>query len=1138
MQRVVSLLFAILPLAAQSPAKLLPPHSLASESLSGDERRTYRLQVPDGQVVVFSIREQNGLAGMLAVLKQDGSELVEADLTRRIPATKSVLIGAGDFLIRLGPGNHSSMTRTFQISVSEPRLLSEKDQLRFSAERLIGEAEASLRSFQPGYLKDAQTKYESALALWKLIGDLPQQVDALCRIGFVLRFQGEMKASPVMYQRALDLTKTENDVYGTAVALLGLAFVSYDTAQYSKATEFATQALELDRALDDAGIQSDALSVLGLSSMAKGDNEHARITFEAMRKQAEKAGDRVREADSYNDLGLLEFQLGNFTDGAAHYSHALTIDREENERVRVAQELNNLGVLYSNTGDQREALLYLEEALPIRKELAQPGSYANTLYNIAVTRADLGEYQQALDGYNAALLIFRSVAHRAGEAYTLQEQGRVFVSLGENSKAEDLLRQALAIRRAISDRRGEVQTLSVLGDIHSRERHYSQAFEELHEALSISRTAGYQREQAQVLGDLASTLLRTGDARSSLDSSAESLEWSRKTGDRMAEGQALHLEGVAWTRLGEAPRAREALDQALVIRRAISSPSLEAETLLDLARLDIEVGLLPQSAQHVLDGLNLVESLRANLGSRERRLRFTASHRSFYDLAIDVEMQLHDVAKAFELSERARARGLVDLLGESRIDLRKGVDPALLAQERHVQELLDAKHERLMRLLSGKHSAARETADGREIDLLLDRYDAVESAIRFKSPQYAALMRPQPLSLSEIQALIPNVQTSLIEFWLGEKRGFVWIVSKTQCQGFPLPARAEIETLARRGYEALNARNLIDGGTLAQREQRLSGASAEFGRIAASLAAQLLGPLRGRLAARRLWIVPDGALAYLPFAALPEPGSGKLLVIGHEIVGLPSASVLAAIRAQIKGRHPTNLTAAVFADPVFRANDERVTAHQPIAFDKDAARAAADAGIADLPRLHFSRQEAAAIYQLAPPRQTLEKLDFDASAAEVKTMDLSRFRLIHFATHGLLDSQHPDLSGIILSLIDRNGNPQDGFLRLHEIYNLKLNADLVVLSACQTALGEEVRSEGLIGLARGFMYAGSPQILASLWSVRDRATAILMHRFYESLLDRHLTAAAALRSAQLSMIRDSRWSDPYYWAAFTLQGSL
>jgi CHAT domain-containing protein len=153
-------------------------------------------------------------------------------------------------------------------------------------------------------------------------------------------------------------------------------------------------------------------------------------------------------------------------------------------------------------------------------------------------------------------------------------------------------------------------------------------------------------------------------------------------------------------------------------------------------------------------------------------------------------------------------------------------------------------------------------------------------------------------------------------------------------------------------------------------------------------------------------------------------------------------------------------------------------------------------------------------------------------------MDLSRFRLIHFATHGLLDSQHPDLSGIILSLIDRNGNPQDGFLRLHEIYNLKLNADLVVLSACQTALGEEVRSEGLIGLARGFMYAGSPQILASLWSVRDRATAILMHRFYESLLDRHLTAAAALRSAQLSMIRDSRWSDPYYWAAFTLQGSL
>jgi CHAT domain-containing protein/Flp pilus assembly protein TadD len=859
-----------------------------------------------------------------------------------------------------------------------------------------------------------------------------------------------------------------------------------------------------------------------------------------MQEAAQKAGDRVREADAHNDLGLLEFQLGNFTEGEGHYTQALAIYRQENEPVRVAQELNNLGVLYSTSGDPREALRYFEEALPIRKTLAQPGSYANTLYNAAVSHAALGDFQQAIDGYNAALPIFRRVEHRSGEAYTLQESAEVFTWLGENSKAEELLRQGLAIRRAISDRRGEVQTLNVLGGLHSREHHYSQALQEHREALSISHAAGFQREEAQTLGDLGTILLRTGETRSSLDPSSKSLELSRKIGDKRAESTALHLEGMAWNRLGEMKPAREALDQALELRRDAGTRSLEAETLLELARLDLAEGLLQQSAAHATDAIDLVESMRASFDSRQSRMDVAASHRPYYELAIDIEMQLGRTSKAFEISERARARGLLDLVTEARLDVRQGVDPALLARERRVQELLDAKHDRLMRLLASTHSAAREAAERREIDELLERYQAVEAEIRIKSPQYAALTQPQPLSLSEVQALLPDSGTSLIEFWLGEKRSYVWMVSKTECHGYPLAGRAAIETLARHAYEALNARNENNDGrqeTLAQREPRVKAAGAEFTRTAALLSSQLFGALGQGLKAHRLWIVADGALAYLPFAALPGPGSRAPLVTEHEIVGLPSASVLAALRDQAIGRRPADKMVAVFADPVFRANDERVTGKPAAATDETVIRAAADSGVADLPRLYFSRQEAEAIRALAPAHQTWSALDFDASRAEAKKPDLGRYRVVHFATHGLLDSRHPELSGIVLSMVDRHGNPQDGFLRLHEIYNLKLNADLVVLSACQTALGEEVRSEGLIGLTRGFMYAGSPQVLASLWSVRDRAVAELMRRFYEGLLRNHFTPAAALRFAQLSMMQDSRWSDPYYWAAFALQGS-
>ena len=1125
-------------LFAQVGEQRLAPGATLSETLAGGDQRVYRLQVPAGQVVEVSLHEVQGLAGILTVVGQDGNEVVSIDFAKRNPGAKKVLLGSGDFQLRLNPARHSSLQRIFQLSAGLPRPLGEPDQLRFSAEQAMGSGERILQTFQTNYLEDALARYEAALDLWKRMEDRPRQADAWNHIGFVLHFQGKMKAAIDAYQQCLDLEKAEHDDGGAAAALFGMAFIDYDTAQYAKGAELAAQALDLARAIKDWAGQSDALSVLGLTSMARGETDQARARYLAMLEAAQESGDPVREADAHNDLGLLEFQLANFVESEGHYSHALAIYRQENEPVRVAQELNNLGVMYSTSGDPRKALRYFEEALPIRKRLAQPGSYANTIYNAAVSYGAVGDFQQALDGYNAALPIFRRVAHRAGEAYTLEGLGEAYSWLGETSRAEELLRQALAIRRAISDRRGEVITLNVLGDVHTREHRYSQALLEYRESLSINHSAGFKREEAQTLNALAAILLRTGETRSSLDSSAQSLELSRKIGEKLAEANALHLEGTAWNRLGDGKRAREALNQALAIRRAAGARSNEADTLLELARLDLGEGSLPKATAHVTDGLNLVESMRASFGGHQSRMDVAASHRSYYELAIDIAMQSQDAAKAFEISERARARGLVDLLNEARLDPRQGADPALLQREREVRELLDAKHERLMRLLAANHSAAREAADRREIDHLMDRYEAVETEIRVKSPQYAALTQPRPLTLAEIQALLPDSGTSLIEFWLGEKRSYVWMVSKTDCRGFALPSRVAIESLARRAYTALNARNQNREETLAQQDQRLKSARAEFDRAAASLSSELFGPLGGLLKAHRLWIVADGALAYVPFAALPVPGlPHALLLTGHEIVGLPSASVLAAVREQAAQRHAPDRMVAVFADPVFRANDERVTGHAAAAAAGPVNRAAADSGLGDLPRLYFSRQEAEAIRSFAPPDQTWTALDFDASRAEAKKPDLGRYRVVHFATHGLLDSRHPELSGIVLSMVDRAGNPQDGFLRLDEIYNLKLNADLVVLSACQTALGEEVRSEGLIGLTRGFMYAGSPQVLASLWSVRDRAVAELMRRFYESLLRHHLTPAAALRSAQLSMLQDARWSDPYYWAAFVLQGS-
>jgi CHAT domain-containing protein len=254
--------------------------------------------------------------------------------------------------------------------------------------------------------------------------------------------------------------------------------------------------------------------------------------------------------------------------------------------------------------------------------------------------------------------------------------------------------------------------------------------------------------------------------------------------------------------------------------------------------------------------------------------------------------------------------------------------------------------------------------------------------------------------------------------------------------------------------------------------------------------------------------------------------------------------VLEVLRRESAGRKPADKTLVVLADPVFSKDDPRVrlsgksraaVVEEPPQTG-DAKRSAGESGLADLVRLRFSRVEADEIARLAADKMKLEALDFAANRALATSEEIGQYRIVHFATHGLINNRRPELSGVVLSLVDEQGNPQNGFLRLYDIYNLKLRADLVVLSACQTALGKEYKGEGLVGLTRGFMYAGAPRVVASLWRIDDRGASELMKRFYQLMLEVGLRPAAALRAAQASMWMDRRWQSPHYWAAFTFQG--
>ena len=276
----------------------------------------------------------------------------------------------------------------------------------------------------------------------------------------------------------------------------------------------------------------------------------------------------------------------------------------------------------------------------------------------------------------------------------------------------------------------------------------------------------------------------------------------------------------------------------------------------------------------------------------------------------------------------------------------------------------------------------------------------------------------------------------------------------------------------------------------------------------------------------------------------------------REIVRLPSASVLAVLRRQAAERVSVPKTVAVIADPVYGPDDPRLvitagSAQQSnstatltsqardLAWSRERLlRSAERVGVAKLAfrRLSLANREARTILKLTTPGSSRAALDFAASRTTAMSPELRQYRFLHFSTHGVVNDEQPDLSGLVLSLVDRRGRPQNGFLQLDDIYNLELNADLVVLGACQTAIGKEIKGEGLVALARGFIHAGATRVVATLWQVDDAASAELMQRFYVGMLQRGQSPAAALRDAQLDMLRQRAWSSPFYWAAFELQG--
>jgi CHAT domain-containing protein/tetratricopeptide (TPR) repeat protein len=859
----------------------------------------------------------------------------------------------------------------------------------------------------------------------------------------------------------------------------------------------------------------------------------------------ERSGDQYRQALTLTLIASIYAASGEFSRALNYDEQALPVYRAIKHGPGESGTLTSIGGIYDVQGDLSKARDYYQQALVLVERGVEPITEGAILSNIGKTYNDLGNFQNALEYYRRALEVFRNVGEKRREAITLNNIGLVYFRLGDNEKSLDIYGQALSLRRSIGDKAGEASTLTSIGQVYASSGNAQKAIEFYKQALPLRKTAGDRLGEATTLEYFGVAYSALGERDKALNYHQQALVLRRAVSDLRGEAHTLSNLGYVYFSSGDLKSAADYYNQSLALFKRIGDRQNEANVLFGLARVERDKGNLADAQQHIMAALSLFESGRTTAGAEQLRASYFASKQSAYQFYISLLMGMHQPDLALQTSERARARSLLDMLAETQADIRQGVDPALLERERLVRQQLSAKAQRSIELTGQKGKDDQLAQMNKDLNALEEENLSIQAQLRKASPAYAALTQPQPLSAKEIQQQL-DPDSVLLEYSLGQERSYLWVVSADAIKTYELPKQVDIEKVARQVYESLTARSVVKGlETPEQRQERIAQADKQFQESAGQLSQMVLEPAASEFGTKRLIVVPDGVLQYVPFAALTVGSAYHPIIQDHEIVSLPSASALAVQRRNLASRKPAAKTLAVIADPVFSLNDSRLKTARSVpvrqALPANETRIIEHlsdntTGQLSIRRLPFTRQEADQILAVAPSASNLKLLDFRANRSLVTSGELSKYRYIHFATHGYLDSSRADLSAIVLSLVDEKGNPEDGFLRTLDLYNLNLPAELVVLSACETGLGKDVKGEGLVGLTRGFMYAGARRVIVSLWNVNDKATALLMERVYAGMLKTHKTPAAALRAAQIEMFKQKQWQSPYYWAGFVLQG--
>jgi len=955
-------------------------------------------------------------------------------------------------------------------------------------------------------------------------------------------------------------------------------------------------------------IAAGAINEAGKVLFLLGEYAEALKRFTKVARIAKDNDNRIEYASALSEIGRLQSYLGNNNDADGSLAQAFQVidaagadaGSPRAKQVR-ALALSNRGEISYAKGNLVKALADFDHGLALFNEVGdREGQARGHLFN-AYIAGTIGEPDKAANEISSASRLYEEVSNKAGQALCLTAKGLSRSLLRDEEHAMALHREAAEIFRAIGDRSSEAITVNALGQAYENLTNYPAALQNYEKALDLlgenpkgdvaamtvfkiarmqrltgnlqqslanyerclrlSRDAHKRRTEATALNDVALVYASQGSRAKTVAQYEKILTFYRRISDRRGQAVALNNLGDFLASLGDNESSLDLYQRAVAVSELAEDKPNLISSLYNLARVSRDLGMLDEALQSIERATQLIEQLRSNVATPEFRTSYFAGVHKHYDLLIDVLMRCDSrwpgrgfAARAFLASENARARSLIDMRAEAGADIRQNVSPELIEQERNLQGLIRAQAEYQMDLSTQAENQTSSADAAHEMAELRSKYEQVEAELRDRNPRFLALRQSAPISIEQIQTDLIDQDSILLEYALGDQRSYLWAVSKTSFASYELPSRVILESAALDVYHLLTARQTI-GKVDSAYQANVAKADDSYVDRALNLSRMLLGPALSQLGNKRILLVTEGALQYIPFDALPLPPDPQpavaqtelpLLISTHEIVTLPSLSTLAVIRQEKTKSRASDEIIAVLADPVFSSNDDRVRNNKPgrsaassfgSSLNTPTLRDAEHSTDDGAPmRLAHAAEEADAIIAAVPRGSTMLAEGFDATRETAMTSLSGDYRIVHFAAHGFVNKDHPELSGIVLSLVDRSGNKTNGFLPVRDIYNLNLTDDLVVLSACDTALGKDIKGEGFVGLTHSFLASGSRSVVASLWKVDDRATAVLMTNFYRAMLQEGLPPAAALKSAKDRIRREKGWEAPYFWAGFVLQG--